>query len=115
MTPGKIAQVLRNAAALMEQGWCQFYNATDGKDWVHLYDERACCFCLHGAIWRVIDPTDTDDEKVSDDVNEVLDRVEIITSVDDLIAFNDTPGRTAQEVINLALTVAEQLEAQDAQ
>lgn len=91
---------LRAAQDNIKQGWTQGAPArNDHGESVASVDAAACSFCLYGALWRIgLRPPDAVVSalygallKINPEKGEEIG----------LIGFNDTPGRTQEEVIGL--------------
>lgn len=81
---------------LIEQGWTQGHYARNAEgDVADLMDNDACTFCLRGAIYRV---TGYDEGKYLPIIQLLNSRV---YSFPGIINWNDAPGRTKAEVLDL--------------
>ena len=84
-------EALIAARALVEKGWCQAADARDaGGLECASRDAEAACWCLSGAIHRACDGL------AEDDAWDVL-----ASLVGDPVEWNDTPGRSKEEVLAL--------------
>lgn len=93
MTP---QDVLRQAADLIERtGWCQ-------GDIYELGENGILGYCAEGAIREVADKSG---ERF--DIRDLLALAETGTDGDALYVWNDTPGRTKEEVIATLRRAAE--------
>lgn len=93
---------LDEAIALIRRGWTQYAYARNAEG-VNVDEDApsACAWCIRGALWKA------------------GARAEVHDAVDAAVAevigkpypheFNDTPGRTQEEVIQLLETVKERL------
>lgn len=91
------AALLRRAADLIDaDGWCQgvWMNSAGGR-------------CLDGALGAVGFPDDWD---VYREAREALTTPELVEGVVGPIGWNDTPGRTQEEVTALLRSTADKLE-----
>lgn len=81
------------AYELLEQkGWCQRVLAKDVSGFnVRPEDKRACTFCAVGALYHCYDSDDA--FNITVDLNSIHRK--------GLVSWNDTTGRTKQEVIDL--------------
>ena len=96
-----VAQVLTEARKLIAQGWTQgaFYDGDDGSG----------CYCLAGAVVTVSIPNlgALDAEACADSpgIRALSDclgrRVYSVYALDRLTEWNDTPGRTQEDVLAL--------------
>jgi hypothetical protein len=91
---------LRGAQDNIKLGWTQGATARDYRGAnVAAADESACSFCLYGALWRL--KLRLPDAVVSALYGALL-KIEPEKGEEiGLIGFNDTPGRTQEEVIGL--------------
>lgn len=100
LTPDDAQAIRRRAAALVRRGWTQGVYATDAgghyQDWE---SSRACRFCAEGALRRAAL------EAGAPTLDTAINRALALTLVcarevgtRSLSAWNDTPGRTADEV-----------------
>lgn len=94
MADKSIADVLNEAADLVEHGWCQGHFAfdADGHE-VHWRSNDACRFCLDGALMRVRGDGAT---------YALRGWVAVALGLDaelDAIEWNDAPERTQAEVV----------------
>ena len=105
-----IAKVLEDAAALVENGWCQggYAQRRDGVRCLP-HDPEAACFCPAGAVYRITGRTIGG--TVSDGLNERIDLAE--TALDVLreeirtvSVWNDREGRCKQDVVSALLRAA---------
>lgn len=107
----KVIAVLDEMARLLtEKGWTQraFARTQDGAptDW---RSDIACSFCLRGALRAAAAdlPYNAGTEaiyRLHRALREVLPRESLGAYLDgyvDIISFNDTPGRTREEVLDL--------------
>jgi hypothetical protein len=77
-------RVLATAKGIVAAGWCQG-NYTDGEG----------RYCAAGALgWRF-------DGNIDDSQREAFTALERLTGVGNLFHWNDAPGRTQQDVIDL--------------
>jgi hypothetical protein len=106
MTP---AEVLRAAAVLLSApgAWNQHRWACDiFGDWCAPTNPAAVCWCLRGAIAHVVGSMMTEHVGPAEDVlRRSLHR-------DGLAQWNDTRGRTADEVVAALIAAAEMAERQ---
>lgn len=97
----------------LKNGWCQHTNALDENDYEVLsYSENAIKYCIHGAIyasWKHKTISLNIKEQIIDRLNEITfnelgynDGVENDSENDAYYSvYNDTPGRTQEEMIKL--------------
>ena len=85
-------QILAAASELLvTKGWTQGESAKDKDGYcVPSYSPRATCYCLIGAIEKVAP---------SWDGLEARDALRRVLGVDNIVKWNDTPGRTKEEVL----------------
>lgn len=113
------AELITKAADLIEQtGWSQKCNARDaqGKH-VMVYDPRATCFCAYGAMAKTME--DIPERQLLLDIaaNALNDYVVREFgepeggSGQNIVNYNDTPGRTKEEVLAVMRATAKELSA----
>lgn len=86
--------VIEKALELVRRGWCQRASARDAAgNAVSPMDTEACCWCLDGALLVATD--------------SALEYLQASVAVSNAlggkgyIGWNDTPGRTQNEVVSL--------------
>ena len=88
-----IKQILIEAKAKIEQGWCQ---KTDAKDkfgnFVSADSYAAVCWCSEGAIISVVG--------LNNQAEDTMDILRFITNCG-IVKWNDAPERTKEEVLEL--------------
>lgn len=99
------AEICERAATRLEQGWCQGVLATNGKGRGVLPDNpTACRFCIIGAIFSA-------NYDFSDEAAHlralIFDALEQITGSPSIPGWNDTPGRTQAEVVDVMKRTAQ--------
>lgn len=99
-------RVLVHARGLVARGWIRFTEAQDidGKD-LHPGAEGAACFCAVGAIKRALfvhgQPHDFSVLTLETTVGQMaLRRLQDITK-ESIPAYNDTAGRTQEDIVAL--------------
>jgi len=117
----KVIELLDEVTKLLtEKGWTQgFYARNKNGAPTDCRSDSACSFCLHGALMAA-------DEKRPDDkraeagyrlhraLGDVLSGGDLVAYLDghvDIVSFNDAPGRTKEEVLDL-IERAKKLEAE---
>lgn len=91
-----VAEVLRAAASLVESGWCQKAMATDASGRpVPEDDDTASCFCALGAVIRA---ADYDSGVYMAALDRFCEFIYAETGHFAVSRWNDTPGRTAEDV-----------------
>ena len=86
--------VIEKALELVRKGWCQRASARDASgNSVSPMDTEACCWCLDGALLVACDGM-AEYLTASRTVSEAL-------GGKGYIGWNDTPGRTQDEVVSL--------------
>lgn len=101
---GDVRSVLLRTKELIDRGWCQdhFEIEVGGKT----------CLCLASALSQAAKDLDAS-PVFQDAVDKICDRLNHFPSLACLLDFNDTPGRTKEEVIALLESVLKQDEEQD--
>ncbi len=87
-----LREVLVEARRILENvGWCQGTYARDENSVAILTDDPgACQFCVMGALYFASDDSDVEEEA----------RALLNTVVEgSIVAYNDAPGRTKEEVL----------------
>lgn len=107
-TPAKrrkqVATVLRDAAELVNRGWTQGDYARDAAGHeVDPRDPEAVCWCAQGAIWKA--GCTAEFQAISVLCTHINDTPGWY--VDTVIAWNDHPDRTAEEVATTMRECAE--------
>lgn len=93
-TKNQILTMLDKVVALVEKGWTQNVSArTEANVIVSPQDERACKFCLFGAMLRVGGFNKTQVEPMLEILTEFIDDSVSVTF------WNDDDNRTQNEVI----------------
>lgn len=89
-----VKQVLIEARRLIaEKGWTQGVNARNSKGRVVKPTYKgAVCFCIYGALGRVV-------EELSEVHDEAVALLEHEVQPKFVSEWNDTPGRTREEVL----------------
>ncbi len=88
---------LKQVRDLLEKGWTQEASARDADGEPLLStDTRACSFCILGAVWRAVAGHDNPMES-----RLVYALRNAIGEDAKLVAYNDTPGRTQDEILAL--------------
>ncbi len=84
----------------IRKGWCQeSFAKTKTGNIVYGDDPAAVCWCLDGAIDAACGRLHSDEkENITAKLRE---------KIDNYIGWNDTPGRTQQEVIDLLESIGE--------
>jgi hypothetical protein len=91
----QIAEKLREARALIERGWCQKDTAIDRKgNSVDVFSPLATRWCIYGAVAAI-----TENNYVPADIADVLREGLPVGAL--VSQWNDTPGRTQAEVLDL--------------
>lgn len=87
-----IVQVLTEARSMIEKGWTQgwFAKTADGER-VLEKNPKAVCWCMAGAYWAT-----APDWSARNDAEGFLRQA---TGDESITNWNDTPGRTQQEVL----------------
>jgi hypothetical protein len=102
------AEILREARAKIEKGWCQGYYARDKDGNQTSYDNpNAEAFCSSGAVWSFCSDTVSAHQcsYAGSFLSEALDDPRIT-----FVHWQDQPGRTKEEVLALfdkAIALAE--------
>lgn len=100
-----VRDVLREAIARLERGWCQHTSAVDSLgNAVNVDSEYAVAWCLGGAVsatWWGFDPQSCK-EHIYEQAMESIDREVEEAGYESFTRFNDKAGRTQGEVIDLA-------------
>lgn len=109
MTSPTTVEVLKKARALLEKGWCQGHYAIgeSGRE-VDAMSKSARCFCIDGALIRA---NGTDSEYIA---TAAIVRAALGKAAFSPIGWNDAPGRTQSEVLDLmdrAIALASEKEA----
>ena len=91
-----VLEVLVRARANVKKGWCQESSAKDTYGFsVAYWQPEACFWCIMGAIWKACGSIDAiHGEKAEAVIRDILDEKYISQ-------WNDKPGRTKQEVLDL--------------
>lgn len=99
MTTEAKAKVVKRAIQLLEtKGWCQGHEALTLLDIpVHALHPEAACFCIMGAIRRGI----KDVGAKKDTIYDISFQLGTFIDMLDVTRFNDTEGRTKEEIIAL--------------
>lgn len=98
-------KLLRKAKRLIKNGWCQHsYAETPNGPTFNWADPAATNFCAMGAIFKSR-PDGISDNDICNVLEKLVYRIDKSTSV---AVFNDEPGRTKEDIINL-FTKAEKL------
>lgn len=94
-------QILVETRKLIEQGWIQGVNARNeyGAS-VASGSPDATCWCLQGGLLRVARDLNKSGRDIML-VADVLDNTALLRGSNDLVNYNDTPGRTKDEVLQL--------------
>lgn len=101
---------LEKALELIKAGWTQGAGARNKHGLiVPTRDETATCYCLDGALYKNINPymgnqdLDTIDGRARSTIRHVINKKYGPSkySHNYIILFNDTPGRTKEEVIEV--------------
>jgi len=87
---------------LKTKGWTQGAYARDADgDVVTTVSNHAACYCLQGAMDYVcMSANDTEANDVFDAYREVKNSL-IYKNGEGIVGYNDTPGRTKEQVIDL--------------
>ncbi len=89
----EVARILNDAADLVAKGWTQGNYAIDKNERnVAINDPPAASFCIHGALMR----TTAEYEALNDAKMALRNHL----GTDWLIAWNDDPSRTQQQVVD---------------
>lgn len=97
--PTEVAEVLTAARALILKGWAQNFYAVDRAGlFVSPTDEAARAWCLSGAVMTVLRAGTYDDPLETEDVAFTLLQTLVGDAVTD---WNDAPGRTQTEVVEI--------------
>lgn len=107
----KLVDVFKGTKELLSKpkGWTQLHAATDSYgSSVCVFSSEASCFCLSGGLEKVVNPPQNGFELL-------VQAQRIIEGITDhlIIWWNDKPGRTQQEVIELldkAIVIAGEME-----
>jgi len=96
MTP---VDVLKKARELLAGGWCQqsMVNDSRGVALILPVVEAGCSFCIYGAVTQA----GWDHDDIVDQAVEILDDVCVPLGYSGIVGFNDTRGRTQEEVVDL--------------
>lgn len=87
--------------ALLQKGWTQGHNAiTKNGDGITCNSPHAASFCLNGALRRVTGSNAKQELKLYRTIESHLGGKTVV-------GYNDTPGRTKQEVLTTLATVIE--------
>jgi hypothetical protein len=79
----KLIEIIDNAIAYLNYGWCKKALARDeDNNMVGTYDEKACKWCLYGALWRGNTAVDGDNETFT----KVVRLIQSELSMDDFIS-----------------------------
>lgn len=99
MSEERMIEIIREARKILsENDWCQnhFAKKADGTP-IMVYCKDACQFCIQGALRRAANGNDTEYYKGTDQIiTEINKRLRV-----NAIQFNDTLGRTKEEVLHL--------------
>lgn len=119
----KVIEILDEMARLLtEKGWTQgVFARTQGGAPTDCRSDTACSFCLRGALKGATADLPYNDGteanyRLHRALGEVLPRESLGAYLDghvDIISFNDTPGRTREEVLDL-IERAKRLEVESA-
>ena len=111
MTIETIDDLAKATIKILEQGWTQHTHARDANNDECAYNaDDAVCWCLLGAIGKVR----FDKERPPGFVDQthwlewqLLDQMRNITGSRDVVEWQDSPGRTVNEVISMLRDAAE--------
>jgi len=94
-------QILVETRKLIEQGWTQGVNARNRyKERVAPASPDATCWCLQGGLFRVQHDLGLLYSKLIP-AEDAIDATALLRGSNDLVNYNDTPGRTKEEVLQL--------------
>lgn len=114
----KSFELIDAAATLIEtSGWAQKHNAQDARGCMTAIHPRPgesqpVAFCVYGALCKVAQkaPPETGDCFTLDSGGgRAFDALSLASPTGSIIRFNDTPGRTKEEVIALMRDTASKL------
>jgi hypothetical protein len=93
-----VVRLLREARALIEQGWCQGHAAETARgSHVDSFNSRAVRFCISGALTQASRRTRASFAMVQAAADELCTAGDI----NSLVQWNDANGRTQQQVLDL--------------
>lgn len=96
------------AAALCERGWTQKYHARNRQgDVVSYSDPSATCWCLDGAVMRAANQIYYLHAQWLDAMSEQALATTLGITLDDLVRWNDAPGRRQAEVVTALRAAAD--------
>lgn len=98
----KTSEFILKAKAHIEKGWHQGTLYKDALGETTVYSSKACSFCAAGAVnqQRNIE-TVPNVWCLEEDAKRYLSRAAVELGYEHYVDFNDTPGRTKEEVLAL--------------
>jgi hypothetical protein len=107
--PDSLIVLIDTTVNRLEYGWTQRAAARNsGGEPVSLRSDAATCWCLGGAIYRSNKPYEG--YRVRYALEEILNfKITALGYSRNYVGWNDTPGRTKQEVLNLLTEIKQEI------
>ena len=99
-----VTDMIEEVAKVVERGWCQYRSALNANgEGTSAYAPEAVSWCIHGAMNKV---RHEHPELGTKDWIDMHTRLRMAAGVDSIVHWNDEPGRTKEQVLDLLKSAA---------